>query len=355
MEILSPCVYISKKEGEKLRKFLLELQILDRNKNIKLEGNKIFFPLIKELDKNLVSHILENFTTVKFTESNFRLREIRNSKKFFDILPKYLDKQELNYVPKSFDIIGKIAIIEIPDEIQKKGKLLAELLLEHNKALESVFAKSGKVNGEFRLRQLRYLAGKEETVTIHKENGCRYELDVKKVYFSPRLSTEHLRIANLVNSDEIVLDMFAGIGTFSILIAKRVGAIVYSFDKNPDAIFYLKRNMKLNKVENLVKPFLGDANELIGKSVKEKFDRIIMNLPETTHRFLLLAINSIKLKGGIIHFYMFKKESESFDKIEENIQRQLKETNRHITILKTRRVKSTAPHEWQICIDMKVE
>jgi len=354
LEILSPCVYINKKEGEKLRKFLLNYKFLEKEKKIKVKDDNIFFPLNKNLEDSERTIITQEFKTANFTNEKFILKKKSESSKLIDILSKHFSNSEKKFIPKSFDIIGKIAIIEIPIEIQTKEDLLANLLLRYNKSLKSVFSKVGKVNGEYRLRELKFLAGKCNTVTIHKENGCRYELDVKKVYFSPRLVTEHARIANMVKSNELVLDMFAGIGPFSILIAKRTGATVYSIDKNPDAVSFLKKNLRLNKVENLVIPFFGDVSELIPKKIKEKFDRIIMNLPEIAINYLQIACESLNPRGGIIHLYIFKTESESYEEIEEKIYSKINNFGRSILSINIRKVKSTAPHEWQLCFDIRI-
>ena len=227
--------------------------------------------------------------------------------------------------------------------------------LNITKSLESVFKKKSKVNGEYRIRELSLLAGNNQPITIHKENGCKYKLDVSKVYFSPRLVTEHSRIADMANSNEIVLDMFAGIGPFSILIAKRIGARVYAIDKNPDAFSYLNENRKLNKVEDLVFSYLGDVKEIVPTKINKKFDRIIMNLPELSMNFMSLAINSVKSKGGLIHSYFFMSELEGFKNIEKEVGKIIEEGGRIISNLNVRKVKSTAPHEWQICMDIEIE
>ena len=352
LESSSPCVYIDKKQGEKLRKFLVGYDLLDKSKLIKVKEDFIYFPIKKNIDNIEKSQILDNFNSALFSTSKFKLRE--KSDTLMDIFSKHFDWNELKFIPRSLDIVGSIAILEIPSELRMKENLLAKLLLEHNKSLKSVFSKIGKVDGEFRTRELKFLAGEHNTVTIHKENGCRFELDVKKVYFSPRLSTEHARIADMINSDEIVLDMFAGIGPFSVLIAKRKGAKIYALDKNPDAIFYLKRNIILNKIKNLIVPLLGDAQKLILTSFKEKFNRIIMNLPEKSYDYLSTACYTLKPEGGIIHFYTFRTESETYKEIEERLSDEIQKHGKKINDLKFRKVKSTAPHEYQICVDIHI-
>ncbi len=353
LENSSPCARIEKKQGEQLRQHLIGLALLDKTKRIEVEGNFLFLPLIEDLKDEIKLEVLTLFNSAEFTTRKFETFDTQ-SKKLIDFLSHYFNQDELTHVPRSLDVIGEIAIIEIPNEILDKEKLLAEKMLEYNKSIKSIFSKFGNVDGEYRIRQLKFLAGKNETVTIHKENGCRYELDIKKVYFSPRLSTEHARIAEMARSDELILDMFAGIGPFSILIARRKGSKVHAVDKNQDAIHYLKKNIELNKVENLVIPYLGDVKELVSNVIKEKFDRIIMNLPGNAFEFLQTACMALKSSGGTIHLYMFKTQSDTLEELEGKIRKEIQKFRRQVSEIKIRKVKSTAPYEWQICVDIKI-
>ena len=120
----------------------------------------------------------------------------------------------------SYDIVGDIAIIRLTEESRKYSNKIGTAIMTANKHVRTVLAQTSAVSGEFRLRKLRHIAGEKRTQTTHKESKCLFNVDVAKCYFSPRLSHERKRIADQVAEGETVVNMFAGVGCFSILIAK---------------------------------------------------------------------------------------------------------------------------------------
>ena len=255
---------IRKEEGEKTRKILLQNGILDKSYKIKNLGDYLVFPILKKTEGEIV-------------ETEFE---------------KLKEREKFEF---KFDLIGDIAIVENYD---------SSILRRKN--VRSVYKKETNVDGTYRTRKYVYLAGTKNTETIHREYGCRYMLDIEKVYFNPRLATERHRISEKVNNGERVLDMFAGVGPFSILIAKKKKVEVHSIDINPDAFRYLKKNIEINKVKNVF-PYLGDCKDVVKKL--PEFDRIIMNLPKNSLEFLDTALSKIK-KNGIVHLYSIKPEEE---------------------------------------------
>ena len=150
-------------------------------------------------------------------------------------LENVLSEKESNELISAFDQIGEIIIVRIPDSLLSKKKIIGKALLDDVKIVRSVFYQASAVSGDFRTRDLEILAGEDNTETEYKEFGCRFTVDVKNAFFSPRLSTERERIANLIQNDEIMTNMFAGIGMFSIMAAKKKKCTVYSLDINPVA------------------------------------------------------------------------------------------------------------------------
>ncbi len=199
------------------------------------------------------------------------------------------------------DVVGDIAIVRLAEFSSPEKKKVASALLSELKNVRVVMEQEGGIEGEFRLRKLRHLAGERRTLTLHRENGCSYRVDVAKCYFSPRLSTERLRIARQVKRSERVLNMFAGVGPFSIPIAKIAGASVTSCELNAYAAELHEENDRLNKVERLVTVIKGDASEL-PRATKSKFDRILMPHPSEADRFLPTALRMAKAKATI-HYY----------------------------------------------------
>ena len=209
--------------------------------------------------------------------------------------------------------------------------------------------KKSAVKGTTRVRDLEFLAGADDSVTIHKEHGARLKLDVREMYFSPRLATERKRVMESVNDGEKILDMFCGIGPFPIVIARNKEVEITAVDINESAIKYLNENINLNKLKGSIKTYCGDIAE-VSKSFNSKFDRIIMNLPGLAYTFLDLAVDLIE-DGGIINYYEF---SDSYEQGIKRLESACSKKNKQVEIINCRKVKSTSPGEWHVAIDGKV-
>ncbi|MFZ0184052.1 MAG: class I SAM-dependent methyltransferase family protein [Nitrosotalea sp.] len=213
-----------------------------------------------------------------------------------------LTEVEADELYGAFDQIGNIIILRIPDSLLQKRKIIGEVLLDKVKTARSVYAQSSPVEGDFRIRKLELLAGEDKTETEYKEHGCRFKVDVEKTFFSPRLSTERDRIAGLINEGETIINMFGGVGMFSIVAAKKKKCHVYNIDINPDAARLCSENILLNKLKGTVESIEGDATKIIEERLLEVGDRVLMLLPERSDEFLDSAIKAAK-KKAIIHYY----------------------------------------------------
>ena len=271
-------------------------------------------------------------------------------------LQDHLPSNLLKRVPQAFDIIGDIVVIDLPTELEKYQKVIGEAILSSKKNIKTVLAKAGDINGTFRVRDYTLIAGEDKTQTIHKEFGCRYYVDLAKAYFSPRLSHEHDRVAALVLKEEVIVDLFAGVGPFSILIGKRhSSAEVYAVDLNPDAIELLKLNVRANRVENRVFPILGEARKIAQTKLRGVADRVIMNLPETAIDFVDAACDSVKLAGGIFHFYGFVRSPNTIDDLKDRFIKAVERNGKIVeSFLYAKKVRETAPYESQIVLDAKI-
>ena len=219
-----------------------------------------------------------------------------------DAVTGILSEKEIEDLYGAFDQVGDIIILRIPDSLVSKKKTIGKVLLEKVKTAKSVFYQSSPVSGNFRTRRLELLAGEDKTETEYKENGCRFKVDVEKAFFSPRLSTERERIANLIKDGETVINMFGGVGMFSIIAAKKKKCVVYNIDINPSATKLCEQNIKLNKLVGKVESLTGDAAKIIEERLSGIGDRVLMLLPEKSDEFLDSAIKAAK-KNGIIHYY----------------------------------------------------
>lgn len=221
-----------------------------------------------------------------------------------NILSNILSSDEVLQVYSAFDQIGDIVIIKIPNELMPKKKFIADTILAHVKSAKAVFAQVSPVRGDYRVRNLEFIAGENRTITEYKEHGCRFRVDVAKTYFSPRLSTERLRIANMVGEGETIVNMFAGVGTYSILMARMNKTCkVYSIDSNAVAAELCEANAKLNKVQDRVVSIHGDAGEVIKDKLAGQADRVLMPLPESAKEFVDSAVLALK-KKGVVHYFI---------------------------------------------------
>ena len=221
-----------------------------------------------------------------------------------EVLEGVLSPEESSQVYSAFDQIGSIVIIKIPDALISKKGLIAQAILDNIKTAKSVFAQVSAVQGDFRVRDLEYLAGEKTTTTEYKEHGCRFKVDIAKAYFSPRLSTERKRIAETVQDNEIIVNMFAGVGTYSIVIAKaNKTRKIYSIDSNSAAAELCAINAKLNKVQDRVESIHGDAARVIKDRLAGRADRVLMPLPERAKEFVNDAVLALKPDGGMVHYF----------------------------------------------------
>lgn len=269
-------------------------------------------------------------------------------------LEEILTEQESKDLISAFDQIGQIIIVRIPDSLLSKKKIIGKKLLEQVKTVRSVFYQSSDVEGEFRTRNLELLAGEDNTETEYKEYGCRFLIDVRKAFFSPRLSTERDRIAGLIQKGETVLNMFAGVGMFSILAGKNNECTVYSIDINPDAARLCDENIKRNKMKGNVISINGDAATIISEKLENKSDRTLMLLPERSDEFLESAIKATK-SGGIIHYYAHIHADKKNDAPRLTEEHYLKVSNVKSKILNSKIVRPVGPRFYQTVVDVQIE
>jgi tRNA (guanine37-N1)-methyltransferase len=351
----SICIKIPKIHGEKTIILANKLKIVNGELEIQRNKNVIYIPLTRQPSANELSKLEKQVPDCEFLTYTFPERKKR-VKTFVELLEDKLSPHLLASLPRAIDFVGDIAIIEIPPELDAYKNLIGDAILETHKNMRTVLAKAGAISGTYRLREFSVIAGEPKTETIHKEHGCQYYVDVAKAYFSPRLSYEHNRVASLVKEGETVIDLFAGVGPFAIQIAKTHENVeVYAIDVNPNAVEFLKRNIRLNRVEGKVHPILGDAKKVVEKRLAGVADRVIMNLPEKAIEFVEAACATIKSTGGIVHFYSFTSASVSLESVKLRFIEVVEKCGRKVEkIFFSRLVRATAPCEWQVVLDAKI-
>ena len=264
-----------------------------------------------------------------------------------------LTEKEMGELYGAFDQIGEIIILRIPESLLLKKKMIGKVLLEKVKTAKSVFYQSSPVEGDYRIRQLELLAGEDSTQTEYKEHGCRFMVDVEKTFFSPRLSTERQRIADLISDGETVINMFGGIGMFSIVAAKKKNCHVYNIDINPVAVELCSKNILLNKLKGRVESIEGDAAESIEKRLSGKGDRVLMLLPERSDEFVDSAIRACK-DEGIIHYYCHIHSDKKNDVPTLASTHFLATTNVKSVVLGSKIVRPVGPRFYQAVVDAAI-
>jgi tRNA (guanine37-N1)-methyltransferase len=280
-------------------------------------------------------------------------RRLRN------ILSETLPAEELAHICNSYDIVGDIAIIRLNEYSRKNAELIAQTLMKIHRNVKTVLAQVSPFYGNFRIRKLEHLAGENKTKTFHKESGCIFSVDLASCYFSPRLFYERLRVARQVKNGEIVVNMFAGVGCFSIIIAKHSKAErIYSIDVNPAAFRYMCENIKLNKAYGRVIPLMGDAKEIVKLRLKHTADRVLMPLPEKAFEYIFYTLIALKDSGGWIHYYDFEhagKNEDSVKKVQAKVERKLRELNVDFEMALGRVVRSIGPNWYQVALDIHMK
>lgn len=236
-----------------------------------------------------------------------------------------------------------------------KGKVIGDILVVKNepKDLQKLLnlpevkriVKLGRINGPKREPDVEILVG-DNTETIHRENHCFFKLDVAKIMWSKGNTTERKRIANLVEDDEIIVDMFAGIGYFSIPVAVHSNPEkIYSIEINPVSYGYLKENIVLNKAEEIIEPIFGDCREVSPRNVA---DRVLMGYIGNTHEYLDAAMEIVK-PGGVIHYHESVPDKLKFKRPPTRI---IEAANgRDVEILNKRVIKMYSPGVYHVVID----
>ncbi|OAQ54738.1 tRNA (guanine-N1)-methyltransferase [Natrinema mahii] len=325
-----PCVRVAREEGEATRSALADADLIDDDYEIAVADGWLYIPVA---DSDAAAALLEGGEIVSRTVSERDQQTTPADLLAFD---------------PTYERLGRAALIDEDDP--ERARAIADAILESDLPVETVLNKASKVKGETRVRDWELLAG-EDTEVVHREYGCEFLLDLAEVYFSPRLATERHRVAKQVDSGERAFDMFAGVGPFVIPFAKR-GATCVGVDLNPDAIEYLRENAARNGVEERVTAINEDVRE-VATEYADWADRLVMNLPHSADEFLESAV-TVAGDDCVLHYYDIQHEDDPFGPGERAI-RAAAEPEYDVTIETRHTVRSYAPHELNVCLDVRLE
>lgn len=334
--------YTDLQHAQKVKEFLAKRKLLHQDYQPVKELDHIFFPMTKKVA----------VPNAKVVNTKFSFPERQKPVTVDELLKKELTAKEMELLPRTQEVVGEILILEIPDELKKKEKIIAEAYLKASKQISTVVKKSDVHTGQFRTRKVTILAGKKSKETVHHENGIELKLHLERTYFSARSGSERLRIAKLVKPGEEVLVMFSGAAPYPLVIAKNSEARhVYGIELNPEAHAYALENVQLNNLQDRVTIVHGDVKHKI-PPLKQKFDRIVMPLPKTGEQFLDLALLKAK-KSGFIHLYSFLEENE-IDLYAKKVKGICKKLGHSIKVLRKVKCGQFSPGVFRVCLDLKV-
>jgi len=340
---MTQCIRVPKSQAQEAKRHLLDKNMLNHEFRVAKDEKNIFFPIAdsyegkwEKCDCDVDKSFREELTVISFKE----------------VLSKILSAEELTIAKTAYDVLGGVAIIEVPEKLLSKDIEIGTALLKSHPNIDTVLRKDGIHQGTFRSQPMKFLAGVDTRVAEYKENNCTLYVDVEDVYFSARLSTERKRIANQVQEDEEVLIMFSGVAPYPCVFAKQTPAKhIVGVEINPRGHELAEKNIKRNKVSDKVDVYCGDVREVVPK-LNQTFDRIVMPLPKTAEEFLDVAL-SVAKSNAMIHLYAFYHEDE-FDKAKKEIKKYCEQANRSYEILEVVKAGQHAPRTYRICVDIKL-
>ena len=259
-----------------------------------------------------------------------------------------LSPEEEAALPRGWQLIGEVLLVHIPEVLRPRRAEIGEALLSLYPRCKTV-VETKRIAGEYREPIIEIIAG-NGTETIHKENYVLFKLDVARIMYSQGNFYERRRMAT-VGKDEYVVDMFAGIGYFTLPMAvhsrpKRIDAI----EINPVSFGYLSENVRLNKVEGIVNPIHGDCREKTPAGVA---DRVLMGYVGTTHEYLPWGIKALK-PGGILHYHETVPEKIMYERPGQYITAAAEAQGRKAEVLQTIKIKKYSPGVWHVVVDAKI-
>ncbi|MFB6353249.1 MAG: class I SAM-dependent methyltransferase family protein [Halobacteriales archaeon] len=262
---------------------------------------------------------------------------------------------ERERAPRSWHVVGDVVLVRFPEDCPDPGAV-AEALLDLHGA--DTVLDTGDVTGPTRTPDVSVVAGSGDTEVVHVEHGTRYALDLAEVMFSPGNQAERVRMGEVVDADERVLDPFAGIGYFALPMA-RAGADVTAIEVNPDAFRYLVENAVLNDVEDRLAATLGDCRDVVrpdapGAANHGAADRLVLGHFDASD--YLDALLPALTAGGTLHLHAAAPaDGAGADAPIESLEAAASALGRDAEVLATREVKSYAPGIAHVVVDARVE
>lgn len=273
---------------------------------------------------------------------------------FFQFLKANLENQlPAEYLPRRLRMLGHVAILWLHPEIVEYKELIGQVVLEYQPKIRSVLRRTAAISGPYRQPAVELIAGSSDTETAFTENRVVFHLDPMKVMFSVGNKAERLRMSQL-GTNEVIVDMFAGIGQLSLPIAVHAQPTrIHGIEWNPDAYHYLKQNITANKVDDLYIPYFGDTGNWAPKIGQGKADRVIMGLIQGTMDYLKSGILSLR-PGGIMHLHEIGPRTNLISDALESLEAVAQTLNRKVNLVNSRTIKTYNPQYNHFVLDIQI-
>ena len=340
-------VRVPLQQGERARRRLSELGLLDPGRRPVERDGALLLPV---LDAGPAAGTPDLDFEHEAVDEDLPPRDVRARPRSLRDSPD-LPPELAAEVTRALDIVGDIAVVRLPDALMDRAGDVGRAIMGLHPRVRVVAVDRGVV-GPLRVRSLEPVAGERRLTTVHRENGIQLHVDLASAYFSPRLATEHRRVADLVRPGERVLDMFAGVGPFAVLIAKEGRAReVHAVDLNPVAVALLGANARANRAGGRLRAHEGDARAVV--PLLGQFDRIIMNHPHHAIEFIDVALGAAG-EGTVVHLHTIGRPDEA-DAVERHAMSGARAARWPSTrTALRRRVGSFGPGVWHYCLDIEV-
>ena len=294
-----PHLRIVPKQAQEAQNILISIQALDKRFKVQKSKDYIYFPL----SKKKISEVKSKIDWAKVVAKN-AIENSQKVKRLKELLSKKLSANEQKSIFSSYDLVGDIAILDIPIDLKHKQSLIANEILNSNKKIKTIAIKTSATKGKYRIRKIKPIAGKKTTKTICVESGCKFVVDLNKTYYTNRFSQDRLNIASQIKCDENILVLFSGICPYPIVIEKHANPkSIVAIELNPKAHELAIENIKLNKCTKIT-AINNDVSKVLNKKYNDYADRILMPHPSASLDFLSYALRSAK-HNAIIHLYVF--------------------------------------------------
>ena len=354
---------IGKEYGTWIISSLRKYGWLDSTRNVIRDDTIIEVPVVTDatrtkLDRTLPEELTYKFELITQYKSSIKKTGKRPIDQIIEKCKKTLDltPSEFELLPTKWELLGDILILRLPLKLKSYWNKIASIYAEQLHA-RSVLRRFDKIQGVYRQPGVEFLYGDEHTETTHIENKVKFRIDPMQIMFSSGNIDERIRIATLAQPQDTIVDMFGGIGYFSIPLAVHSKPKkIIACELNPVAFEYLNTNIQLNHVGHIIQAILGDNRKMIPEGIA---DRIVMGYIKSDDTHRAAAIKILKPMGGVLHFHDvgFKNnvKKTALDKFSNSLENSGFNKNFEMKLLNYYKIKSYGPKLDHVVLDILVE